>query len=52
MTVRLQSVDLVLSDVATTMSHNLFNQCSVILSTVMQQYGQNVYGTRKLQYLH
>ena len=35
MTLSLQ-VDLVLSDVAATVSHNLFNRCSVILHTVMQ----------------
>ena len=45
MAVRLQSVALVLSDVATTVSHNLFDRCLVILSIVTQQYGQNAHGT-------
>ena len=34
-------VDLVLTDVAATVSHYLFNQCSVILRTVSQQCAQN-----------
>ena len=38
MTLSLQ-VDLVLSDVAATVSPNLFNRCSVILCTVTQRYG-------------
>ena len=38
-------VDLVLGDKAATVSHNLFNWCSVILCTVVQQYGQNTFGT-------
>ena len=44
-------VDLVLSDMAATLSHNLFNWCSVILRTVMQRCSQNAYGTHKMQYL-
>ena len=43
-------VDLAVSDVAATVSCNLFNQCSVILCRVTQQRGQNVYGTPKMQY--
>ena len=43
--------ELVLSDMVATVSHNLFNQCSVILRMLMQQCGQNAYGTRKWQHL-
>ena len=31
--------------------HNMFNQCSIILHTVMQQCGKNVYGMPIIQYL-
>ena len=46
-------VDLVLllGDKAATVSHNLFNRCSVILCMVVQQCGQNTFGTQKMQYL-
>ena len=33
-------------------SHNLLNECSVILRMVMQQCGLDVYGTQKMQHLH
>ena len=44
MTLSLQ-LDLVLNDMAATVSHNLFNQCAVILHTVTQRCGQNSYST-------
>ena len=44
MTLRLQ-LDLVLNDMAATVSHNLFSQCSVILHMVTQRCGQNLYSS-------
>ena len=43
-----QSKQIVLSDTQQPpVSRNLLNRCSVILHTMMQQCGQNAYGTRK-----
>ena len=34
-----------------TVSHNLFNWCSVISHMMTQRYGQNEHGIPKMQYL-